>query len=516
MQLTQTLRRTAQIFPRRTATVFGERRRTWSETANRVARLAGGIAAMGVAPGERVMVLASNSDRYIESVFAVLWAGCVVVPANTRWAQAEHAYALQDCTPTLFMVDQDFVEMARKLPGVDARSTIYMGDDAQAGLVSYEALIADNAPLADRAGQGHDMACIMYTGGTTGFPKGVMLSHDNLTMATMSFALECPYEQDTVFLHVAPMFHLAAMSSMLSYTAAGATQVIAPRFDPALICNLIATEKVNMTLMVPTMIDFIDRYLQAVPTDVSSLRKMIYGAAPISEALLQRLMKSLPNVQLYQGYGQTEMAGGVVVLRPEFHALEGPNARLLRAAGRSSPATEIRIVDDNMNEVPRGTVGEIAARGPTVMLGYWNKPEQTRAAIEDGWLRSGDAAYMDEDGFIFIVDRKKDMIVSGGENVYSAEVENALSRHPAVLECAVIGIPHAQWGEAVHAELRLRDGVDIDEEALNAHCAELIAGYKRPRSYNFRKDPLPLSAAGKILKNELRKPYWEGRERGIA
>lgn len=343
-----------------------------------------------------------------------------------------------------------------------------------------------------------------------------MLSHDNLVLAPLTFALECPFEQDLVFLHVAPMFHLAALSSIFMYTSAGATQVIAPRFDPELVCKLIAAEKVNMTLMVPTMIDFVDRYLQAVPTDVSSLRKMIYGASPISEALLRRAMKTLPNVQFFQGYGQTEMSGGVVALRPEFHAVEGPNARLLRAAGRASLAVDLRIVDEDMKEVPRGTVGEIAARGPTVMLGYWNKPEQTRAAIVDGWLRSGDAAYMDEEGFVFIVDRVKDMIVSGGENVFSAEVENALSRHPAVLECAVIGIPHEQWGEAVHAELRLRDGVEVDEEALNTHCAALIAGYKRPRSYNFRKDPMPLSAAGKVLKNELRKPYWEDQKRRIA
>ncbi|MEJ8847609.1 long-chain-fatty-acid--CoA ligase [Variovorax rhizosphaerae] len=516
MQITQSLRRSAQLFPRRTSTVYGDRRRTWSETTNRVARLAGGIAAMGVQPGERVMILASNSDRYIETVYAVIWAGCVVVPANTRWAPGEHAYALQDSAPTLFLVDQDFVELARKLPGFDPRRTVYMGDDAQAGLVSYESLIADHAPLPERASQGEAMAAIIYTGGTTGFPKGVMLSHDNLVLATVTFAMECPYEQDTVFLHVAPMFHLAALSSMFSYTSAGATHVVAPRFDPALICNMIASEKVNMTLMVPTMIDFIDRYLQAVPTDVSSLRKMIYGAAPISEALLRRVMKSLPNVQLFQGYGQTEMSGGVVVLRPEFHAVEGPNARLLRAAGRASMAAEIRIVDEEMNEVPRGTVGEIVARGATVMLGYWNKPEQTRSAIVDGWLRSGDAGYMDEEGFVFIVDRLKDMIVSGGENVFSAEVENALARHPAVLECAVIGIPHEKWGEAVHAELRLRDGFEVDEEALGTHCAELIASYKRPRSFNFRTEPLPLSAAGKILKNELRKPYWEGQARSIA
>ncbi|MEJ8858185.1 AMP-binding protein [Variovorax robiniae] len=386
---------------------------------------------------------------------------------------------------------------------------------SQAGLVPYESLIADNAPLPDRSSEGNAMAAIIYTGGTTGFPKGVMLSHDNLVLATVTFAMECPYEQDTIFLHVAPMFHLAALSSMFSYTSAGATHVVAPSFDPAHLQHDRVGEGQHDADGEDD--DRLHRpLLQAVPTDVSSLRKMIYGAAPISEALLRRVMKSLPNVQLFQGYGQTEMSGGVVVLRPEFHAVEGPNARLLRAAGRASMAAEIRIVDDEMNEVPRGTVGEIVARGATVMLGYWNKPEQTRSAIVDGWLRSGDAGYMDEEGFVFIVDRLKDMIVSGGENVFSAEVENALARHPAVLECAVIGIPHAQWGESVHAELRLRDGFEVDEEALGIHCAELIAGYKRPRSFNFRTEPLPLSAAGKIIKNELRKPYWDGQARSIA
>jgi long-chain acyl-CoA synthetase len=190
--------------------------------------------------------------------------------------------------------------------------------------------------------------------------------------------------------------------------------------------------------------------------------------------------------------------------------------RLLRAAGRPSMGAEIRIMDANMREVPRGTVGEIVARGPTVMMGYWRKPEQTEATLVDGWLRSGDAGYMDEEGFIFLVDRLKDMIVSGGENVYSAEVENALSKHPAVLECAVIGIPDAKWGETVHGIVRLRDGHSADIEELTRHCAELIADYKKPRSYTFRTEPLPLSAAGKILKNELRKPFWEGQDRRIS
>mgnify|MGYP003575277176 CR=1 FL=1 len=516
MQLTQSLRRAAQLFPGRTSTVFGKRRRTWAETADRVARMAGGIAALGVQPGERVMILASNSDRYLESVYALFWAGCVVVPGNTRWAASEHAYAWNDCQPSLLLVDQDFVDLARGLPRFDASRTVFIGDAPPADLVGFESLVNSCGPLPDRAGQGHDMAAIMYTGGTTGAAKGVMLSHDNLALAPVTFALECTYEEDVVFMHVAPMFHLAAMSSMLSYTSAGATQVILARFDPAMVVSCIAAEKVNMTLLVPTMIDFVDRYLQAVPTDVSSLRKLIYGGSPISEALLRRAMKSLPGVQLFQAYGQTEMSGGVVVLRPEFHVVEGSNARLLCSAGRPTLAAELRIVNEQMQEVPRGTVGEIVVRGSTVMLGYWNKPDQTRAAIVDGWLRSGDAGYMDEEGFIFVVDRLKDMIVSGGENVYSAEVENALARHPAVLECAVIGVPHEQWGEAVHAEIRLREGQEVDEETLVQHCLSLISGYKRPRSFYFRTDPLPLSAAGKVMKNEIRKPYWKGQNRRIA
>ena len=516
MQLTQGLRRAAQMHPKQTSTVFGERRRTWSETLNRVARLAGGIAALGAQPGDRVAILGMNSDHYFEAIYALLWAGCVVVPGNTRWAPAEHAYALQDSSPSFLIVDADFVDIARRLPGFDAGRTLFMGDGAPDDLVSFESLIADNKPLEDRTAHGDAMAFIMYTGGTTGWPKGVMLSHTNMVMAFTTFALVCPYETGVVFLHSAPMFHIAAVSSMLSYTSVGATQVILPRFDPALAVQAIASEKVNMALLVPTMIDFIDRSLQAQPADMSSLRKVIYGASPISEALLRRAMKSLPNVSFYQGYGQTEMSGGVIALGAEFHAVDGPLARLLRAAGRPNPGTDVRVVDDQMNELPRGKVGEIAARGPTVMLGYWRKPEQTQAAIVDGWLRSGDAGYMDEDGFIFLVDRVKDMIVSGGENVYSAEVENALAQHPAILECAVIGVPDDKWGEAVHAIVRLRDGQAVNADELTRHCGELIATYKRPRSYTFREEALPLSAAGKVLKAQLRKPFWEGRDRQVG
>ncbi len=518
MQLnpTQGLRRAAQQYPKRTSTVFGERRRNWTETQNRVSRLAGGLVALGAQPGDRVAILAMNSDRYFETVFAVLWAGCVLVPSNTRWAPAEHAYALQDSSPTFMFVDAAFADVVRRLPGFDAARTVFLGDEPVADMLGYEALIAEHAPIADRSGAGDDLACIMYTGGTTGWPKGVMMSHANMAMAYMSCALISTYDNDVVFLAAAPMFHIAAVTSLLSYTSVGAKIVILPQFDPKAVVEAIVAEQVNTTLLVPTMIDYVDRYLQAKPADMSGLRRLIYGAAPISEALLRRIMVSLPQVQLYQGYGQTEMAGGAVILTPDCHALEGPKAKLLRSAGRAVPGTDFRVVDVMMDEVPRGQVGEIVARGPTVMLGYWRKPEQTEATLVKGWLRTGDAGYMDEDGFLFLVDRVKDMIVSGGENVYSAEVENALAKHPAVLECAVIGVPDEKWGEAVHAVVRLKDGLPADADELTRHCGELIATYKRPRSYSFRTEPLPLSAAGKVLKTELRKPFWAGHERRIA
>ena len=509
MQLSQGLCRAAQIFSDQPSTLFGGRRRTWAETMTRVTRLAAGLVSMGVRPADRVALIGLNSDHYVEAVHAVLWAGGVLVPANTRWAPGEHAYALKDSEPVLVIVDEHFVELARKLPDHDPARTVYLGEGGPADMRSSEALIAEHEPIADRCSRDDALALIMYTGGTTGWPKGVMLSHANVISAYTACMLMVSAPRKMIALQAAPMFHLAGMSWMLSNISLGATLVIIPGFEPKAVIAAIADEGVNSALLVPTMVDMLDRQLQACPADMSSLQYLLYGAAPISESLLRRAMITFPNVRFHQGYGQTEMGGGPVVLGPEFHVVEGAGARLLRAAGRPGPGIDVRIVDAEMNEVPRGRTGEIVTRGSNVMLGYWNKPELTAETIVDGWLRSGDAGYMDGEGFIFIVDRLKDMIVSGGENVFSAEVENALAQHPAILECAVVGVPDSRWGEAVHAIVRLRPGQDADEAELQRHCGELIANYKRPRSYTFRDEPLPLSAAGKVLKAELRKPYWD-------
>jgi len=269
-------------------------------------------------------------------------------------------------------------------------------------------------------------------------------------------------------------------------------------------------------MLVPTMIQMtIDHPAMKEPRDLSALKTIVYGASPMSEALLDRAMATLPGVGFVQAYGMTELSP-VATLNPAYyHTTEGRKLGKLRAAGRAGYCTEVRIVDDRGREVPRGTVGEVAVRGPNVMQGYWNKPEQTAQAVRDGWMHTGDGAWMDEDGFIFIADRLKDMIITGGENVYSGEVENALAQHPAVAACAVIGIPSDQWGETVHAAVVRKPEQIVSAEDLVAHCKSLIAGYKCPRSVAF-VDALPLSGAGKVLKTKLREPFWRGREHAVA
>jgi acyl-CoA synthetase (AMP-forming)/AMP-acid ligase II len=300
------------------------------------------------------------------------------------------------------------------------------------------------------------------------------------------------------------MFHLAAIAAWTCGCLVGSTHVIVPMFTPADVARAITEHAVTDTLLVPTMLQMLVDDPNIGDSGMSSLVKLMYGASPISEALLERARKIFPSAGFTQGYGMTEMSPAVALLTPTEH----DDPRLRRAAGRSVPNVEVRIVDPDDNEVPRGEVGEIVARGDNVMLGYWNRPDDTAAAIRDGWMHTGDGGRMDENGYIFIVDRIKDMIITGGENVYSAEVENALASHPAVAACAVIGVPDPDWGERVHAVVVLQAGQQATVDEIRAHCKELIAGYKSPRSVDF-VDSLPMSGAGKILKRELRKQYWD-------
>ena len=517
MRHTQGLQRAAIQEGQTIATVYRGRKRTYREILERVSRFAAALGALGAKPGDRIAVIAANSDRYYEAYYAILWAGCVVVPGNTRWAPAEHAYALRDSEPSLLLVDRTFEKLGVELAGERSIPVVLL-DDAEPGgdLPAQDELIEAHAPMADACGSDNDIVGIFYTGGTTGWPKGVMLNHFGMISNFLSSALVRSYPTRPIFLHSPPMFHLADAASLFGLTPLAATHVIVPGFEPATVIETIQREKVNAVVFVPTMLNMLDLHLREHPADLSVVETVTYGASAISEATLKRSMVNFPNAVFAQAYGQTELSPVATVLTPEFHSEEAAAAGLLRSAGRAVPNVELRIVDAGLNEVPTGTVGEVAVRSPGAMLGYWRKPELTAETIVDGWLRTGDAGYLDGRGFLFLVDRVKDMIVSGGENVYSAEVENALYQHPAVAECAVIGVPDDRWGERVHAVVRLRAGMQADDAELTHHCQALIAGYKRPRSYEFRTEPLPLSGAGKILKTELRKSFWSEQDRNVG
>ena len=517
MRLTLGLSRAGTQDAARTGTVFKDRRRSYGELLDRVPRFAAGLHKLGVKPGDRIALIALNSDRYYEAYYACLWAGCSVVPGNTRWAAAEHGYAMKDSEPALVLSDRTFGQLSAGLAAeAGIGHVIIDDDDGGTGAPAMDALIAGSEPIADHAGSNDAMAGIFYTGGTTGWPKGVMLSHGGLIANFALTALITPYPQETVFLHSPPMFHMADAAVIFGLTPLAATHVIVPGFDPAGVVAAIQSERVNALVLVPTMLNMLGLHLAANPADLGVVQRVVYGASAISEATLKRALSDFPNAKFSQAYGQTELSPVATILEPRFHGEAGAKAGLLRSAGRAIPYTELRVVDADKKPVPQGEVGEVAVKGPNTMLGYWKKPEVTAATLVDGWVHTGDAGYLNAEGFLFLVDRVKDMIVSGGENVYSAEVENALHQHAAVAECAVIGVPDETWGERVHAVVRLKPGQAVDETALTTHCTALIATYKRPRSYEFRVEPLPLSGAGKILKTELRRPFWEGATRSIG
>jgi long-chain acyl-CoA synthetase len=516
MQLTQCLARAVQTRHRATATIYNDRKRTWGEIGYRVPRLAAGLRGLGLQRGERLAVLALNSDNYIELFFAAAWADLVLVPLNTRWAVPENVYSLKDADCSALVVDDAFIgQVPALLAGHPMRWVVHMGDTATpAEMDAWEALAERSEPMPDESGSSDDLCGIYYTGGTTGHPKGVMLSHTNFIASSVNWIATLHFSDQTVYLHSAGLFHLAGASPAFALTLAGGTHVCLPKFEAVLAFEAIQKHRVNYVLFVPTMINMMLNHPDFSKYDLTSVRYCEYGASPMPDAVLAAAIERLPTWEFIQGYGMTETTALTVSLPWRFH-FDGEHGNAKRAAaGRAAYGVDVKIVDIGGNEVPRGTVGEIAVRGAQVMLGYWRKPEATAAAIRNGWMHTGDGAWMDEDGFVYIVDRVKDMIISGGENIYSKEVENAIHVHPAVRECAVIGVPDERWGEAVLAVVALKDGHSVSAEELIDHCHTLIANYKCPRRVEFR-DSLPLSGAGKIMKSVLRQPYWQGKMRSI-
>ena len=517
-QISQFVRRAVQTGADKTATVCGDRHRTWREFDERIKRLAGAMHGLGLKPGERVGILSLNSDRYLECLFGLSLGGFVFVPINTRLAPPEIVFWLADSGCSELMVDDAFVPVLPKvLPETpDLKQVVYIGEGATPpGLVDYEKLLGAAQPFAGSSGSDNDLAGIFYTGGTTGRSKGVMLSHNNIMSNALNIYPSTQANGDTRYVHAAPMFHLADNAMTYLVTGFGGTHYFLPRYEPVALMKLVAEYRINLLLIVPTMVNMMVNHPDVGKYDLSSVERLLFGASPMPEAVLRRAAEVMPGVKYCHLYGQSESSPVLTALDPRYTCFEGPYAGRVKSAGQAVLDCEIRIHDQDDNEVPRGTIGEICARGPMVMLGYWKQPELTAHTLRNGWLHTGDGAYMDEEGFIFIVDRVKDMIISGGENVYSAETEEALYSHKAVAECAVIGVPDDVWGERVHGIVRLKPGMSATAEELIAHCHTLIANYKCPPTIDLHDEPLPLSGAGKILKTELRKPFWEGKEKRV-
>ena len=486
----------------RLAVTCGEDRLTNEELYQRCRRLAGALAALGLEPGDRVAILALNCHRYIEAYVSVPAAGYAIVPLNTRHADPEVLYALEDSGAKLLLTDRD------PGPYKDAVDHVVSIPDG------YEAFLADAEPADFPDLDESSLAGLFYTGGTTGASKGVMLSHRNLIANTFHWMGIAPFSADDCYLLMAPAFHAAGSLSILATLWTGGRHVMLPTFHPGQALDLIERERVTMTLGVPTMLAAIAEEQRVRPRDTSSVTLIGHGGSPIATEIVRQTHEAFPNAELIHIYGATETAPLATGLRREETLLGTDRAR---SCGQPLAGVSVRILGSDGDELSRGEVGEVAIRGPNVMQGYWNKPEQTASVMKDGWYWSGDLGYMDEEAFVFLVDRSKDMIVSGGENVYSTEVEEVLYKHPDVLEAAVFGVPDEQWGEAVHAVVVPRpEAGDLDPEVLREFCKQHIGGYKVPKTIDLRSEPLPQSGPGKVLKRELRAPFWEGKDRQVG
>ncbi len=486
---------------------------TYAEHLDRVSRLIGGMRALGLERSDRFAVLALNSPEYLELYHAGFLGGGVVNPLNLRFAPRELIHVLRDSGTSTCFVDATFAPVIDAIrEQAELERIVLIGEADVPHTTTYDELLATGRPVIPDEGEESDPAVLMYTGGTTGMPKGVLHDQRGQIINVYHVMMKINRGRDSVNLLQTPMFHAASIVAVVAGPATGGRLVILPMFEPVAVMDALETYRPTTTTMVPTMIGLVMAHPDFRPECLSGLTDLVYGASPMPEPLLERLLAEYPHVNIWQGYGMTEAGSVVTMLGPEEHRM---GDTYLRSAGSPLFGVELSIQDPLGRELPPEETGEVCARGANVMVGYWRQPEATATALRDGWLHTGDAGYVDKDGYLFLMDRVKDMIVTGGENVYSNEVENALASHPAVQQVAVIGIPHEQWGEAVHAVVVLRDGYQVTEPELTAHAREWIAGYKVPKSIEFRDEPLPLSGAMKVLKRELRAPYWEGRDRTI-
>jgi long-chain acyl-CoA synthetase len=466
------------------------------ELENRVKGIAASLRADGFKAGDRLALLLPNSPEYIELVYACSWLGVIAVPLNTRLSLGEIDRVLADAiphglvrhsslpTPTVPMswqrvLDQEPLEIQNDLPS----SVVYDPD----------------AVLA-----------LIYTSGTTGRPKGVMVTHANILADVHHFNYWMRYAEGAIYLHAAPLFHIADFPAIFAAPSFGASQFTLPKFNPRSFCEAVERERVSHTVLVPTMINLLTQFPEVKKYDLSSLEVLAYGGSPMAPDLIRRTRQLLPHVKLVQVYGLTE-SGFLTGLQDQEHTED----RFL-SCGRPCPGIDLQVTDDAGKQVDAGKPGELVARGANLMRGYWNNPAETALAFRDGSFRTGDIGYQDSEGYLYILDRAKDMIVTGGENVYSGEVEAVIYAHPAVREAAVFGIPDPQWGEIVMACVMLKPGSTLNVDDLIAFCRKSLASYKMPRRVEFLDTELPKGGSGKILKRLLRERFWVHQERAVS
>ena len=517
------LRRSVQLYPTKTAVVDNDLRFTYAELQARVNRLSHALLALGVAPDDRVCILSPNSHFFLESFFATSQIGAVLVPLNYRLVAADHEYILNHAGVSVVLVDHEYTDVVDgirdNLTTVEHFIVARDGSDTLLGLTpdgwqDWETLIASEPTSAPPAAprDENDLVSINYTSGTTARPKGVMLTHRNCTINAYSLIAHLRVSHDDVELWTLPMFHCNGWGGVYAITGMGGTHVVLRAVDGADIFRLIEREKVTFACMAPTVLRTILDYPDRAAHTITTKPRFIVAGAPPPAAFIDRLENEL-GWEFIEIYGLTETAPLLTVNHTDFNTEKHDYPRRSRA-GVPAIGVDLVVLDDDDQPVPQDntTVGEVCARSNVVFKGYWEQPEETAKAIRDGYFHTGDLAVWDEVGSIHIVDRKKDVIISGGENISSPDIEDVLYRHPAVLECAVIGVPHEKWGETPKALVVQRDGANADEAEIIAFCRDNLAHFKCPTSVEFR-DELPRTATGKLQKFKLREPYWSSERR---
>jgi long-chain acyl-CoA synthetase len=502
LRVADVVRGHARIRPDVVAIRCGARSLTYAELDDRSNRLAQALLEAGVQAGGRVAHLDRTAPEIVELLFATSKIGAVTVPLNWRLAPAELEKIVADAGADVIIAGPAYREVAREIAGAVPQhlEVLDTGDE-------YERRLAAHLPTdPGHSGEASDVAVQMYTSGTTGLPKGVLTTQRNLAAAYLS-ADVWAFDSQSVSLTPLPMFHIGGIGWAYLGLVNGATTILVSEFDAVQVLDLLEHERVTNAVFVPTILQMLAAVPGAAERDFSSLRSIAYGASPITTSVLRAALRTF-RCPLFGVYGLTETTGGVVQLYPEDHDAEGPRQHLLRSAGKPLPWVEMRVVDPiSEGDCGPGDVGEIWLRAPNVMAGYYDRPAETAAALmPDGWLRTGDGGYRDDEGFLFLTDRIKDMIVSGGENIYPIEVEEVLSQHPGVADVAVIGVPDERWGETVKALVVLAPNSGVGADELVDFARERLAGYKLPRSVDFVSE-LPRTPAGKVLKRELRARY---------